>query len=38
MKTYLEDLGKVPDRHELEVNKGNQKTMKHDVLGRDSIP
>ncbi len=32
MKTHLEDLGKVPDRHELETNKGNQKTMKHDVF------
>ena len=32
MKAHLEDLGKVPDRHELEANKGNQKTMKHDVF------
>jgi hypothetical protein len=32
MKSHLEDLDKVPDRHELEVNKGNQKTMKHDVF------
>ncbi len=32
MKAHLEDLDKVPDRHELEVNKGNQKTMKHDVF------
>jgi hypothetical protein len=32
MKSHLEDLDKVPDRHELEANKGNQKTMKHDVF------
>jgi hypothetical protein len=32
MKAHLEDLGKVPDHHELEANKGNQKTMKHDVF------
>jgi hypothetical protein len=31
-EVVLEDLGKVPDRHELEVNKANQKTMKHDVF------
>jgi hypothetical protein len=28
MKEHLEDRGKVLDRHELEVNKGNQQTMK----------
>ncbi len=32
MKEHLEDLDKVSDRHELETNKGNQKTMKHDVF------
>jgi hypothetical protein len=32
MKVHLEDLDKVADRHELESNKGNQKTMNHDVF------